>query len=606
MSDNLIVNRNNTIYQVDMENLRSIEDTDLLLVNRNGTTYTITGDRVGGGQVNNLNPAIPPFISKSGPEVTVTNSDGKVEFSLDGTSWQSSLTIPSETVYYCDWTDDILSAAHDSTYETSINVDYTNLNTTQDIELALKIDKLPDPFTFDVRNNQDVNTEIVSNTISPLFTINAPTSVWGTTTATDPEIAIADKAFETIPSSPGTLYVNKGDRIRIRHTTGGTPLTTYATTLNIGYGVGVGEFETSTFSTTSSANSINKPSIISINDGDVDISVSPTILASAFDPEGATNQHDSTTWQIASDASFASMVQEETSTTALTTFKTAQLAESTSYYVRVKYFGSTNGSTPLETEWSDAVEFTTYATIPPGNFDHGAKQTTSTEVWTVPEQYTRIRVTVASGRIQSTAGVYSYGQIVTGEFDVIPGEQFKLGGFAQSRYIGQNLELSQSMLMVVSGGAGMNGSKRDHINGLENKSSGGVGGSPSPGGNGGGFRGSQGGKGGTLTGPGDPGEWQLDISNGQLSGATGGDPDGLYGGGRGSNGTQNGWGNTGYGGTGGSGWFGGGGGPAEYTGEGGGGGGGGSSNWNITGRNSSNISYSTASSSNYSYTKIEW
>jgi len=49
MSDNLYVNRNNTTYQVDMENLRSVEDTDLLLVNRDGVTYTVTGDKIGTG-----------------------------------------------------------------------------------------------------------------------------------------------------------------------------------------------------------------------------------------------------------------------------------------------------------------------------------------------------------------------------------------------------------------------------------------------------------------------------------------------------------------------------------------------------------------------------
>ncbi len=41
MPDNLFVNRNNTTYQVDVENLGTIEDTDILLVNRNGTTYRV-------------------------------------------------------------------------------------------------------------------------------------------------------------------------------------------------------------------------------------------------------------------------------------------------------------------------------------------------------------------------------------------------------------------------------------------------------------------------------------------------------------------------------------------------------------------------------------
>ena len=50
--------------------------------------YVFNGEEwvgTGGGAINNLNPAIPPFISTTGPETVVTNSDGKVQFSLDGT-----------------------------------------------------------------------------------------------------------------------------------------------------------------------------------------------------------------------------------------------------------------------------------------------------------------------------------------------------------------------------------------------------------------------------------------------------------------------------------------------------------------------------------------
>ena len=604
-TDTFIVERYGKSYQVRSDAMSEVLDTDLFLVSREGVSYKIPASEMNFGGTDNLNPAIPPFVSESGPETIVTNTDGKVVFSFDQITWESSITLPPETLYYCDWTDDILSAANGSKYETIINVDYPNLNTTQDIELVLKIDKLPDPFTLDVRIDQDVNTVIESNTISPLNSINAPTSIWGSSTAINPEIAIADGDWEALPTTINTRYVQMNERIRVRQTTGGTPLTTYSTTLNIGFGTEIGEFESSTFSTTSSANSINTPSIISPENDDIEISVSPTILGTPFDTEGAINQHDSTSWQLATDESFMNMVQEVTnSTTDLTSFTPNLLAALTTYYVRVKYFGSNDGSTPLESEWSDTVEFKTYEIIPSGNFDHGSKQTGGTEVWTVPQRYTRVKVTVASGAIKSDANVYTYGQIVTGEFDVIPGEQFKLGGFAQSRYIGQNLELSQAMLMVVSGGAGMNGSKRDHNNGLENKAQGGAGGSPSPGEYGAGFRDAGGGGGGSLTEPGVAGSPSVNSQG--TNSAYPGDPDGLYGGAPGPTGNRNDWGNVSWGGTGGSGWFGGGGGPAEYTGEGGAGGGGGSSNWNITGRNSSNVAYSTATEGDNSYVKIEW
>lgn len=46
MADYLIVNRNNTTYQVELEDKAMIEDTDLLLVNRDGTTYTVAGSEI--------------------------------------------------------------------------------------------------------------------------------------------------------------------------------------------------------------------------------------------------------------------------------------------------------------------------------------------------------------------------------------------------------------------------------------------------------------------------------------------------------------------------------------------------------------------------------
>ena len=49
MPDNLLVNRDGQTYQVDMENTKSIQDTDLLLVNRNGTTYTVAGSEISRG-----------------------------------------------------------------------------------------------------------------------------------------------------------------------------------------------------------------------------------------------------------------------------------------------------------------------------------------------------------------------------------------------------------------------------------------------------------------------------------------------------------------------------------------------------------------------------
>ena len=61
--------------------------------------------------------------------------------------------------------------------ETAISVDYPNLGTSQSIELKLKIDKLPDEFTFTPVTEAVGNTQYTSNTIS-LQSINAPTAIW--------------------------------------------------------------------------------------------------------------------------------------------------------------------------------------------------------------------------------------------------------------------------------------------------------------------------------------------------------------------------------------------------------------------------------------------
>ena len=117
----------------------------------------------------------------------------KVELSLDGNNWSNSITIPSETVYYCDWTNDILSAAHDSKYETSISVNYPNVGASQR-ELELKIDKLPDAFNLDNETDVLSQTEFTSNTISPQF--NQCSAIWGSSNANTPQIAIADGAWK--------------------------------------------------------------------------------------------------------------------------------------------------------------------------------------------------------------------------------------------------------------------------------------------------------------------------------------------------------------------------------------------------------------------------
>jgi hypothetical protein len=297
----------------------------------NGTEWVGTG----GGQVNNLNPAIPPFTSQSGPETIVTNNDGKVEFSLNGTNWSSSLTIPAETIYYCDWTDNILSAAHDSNYEASINVSYPNLSITQDIELELKIDKMPDPFTFDSSTGVNGLITYTSNTISPLNTINAPTAVWGSSNADNSQIAIADGDWEALPTAINTRYVNINERVRVRHTTGSLPSFEYTTTLNIGYGTSADEYETSTFTTETLDVVYDDPTLTPVSNSTISKDDQEFTISA---PTGSNINHTGTDWQFASDALFTNILVESLNDSSnLLSYNLTGMSEGQTVYARARF-----------------------------------------------------------------------------------------------------------------------------------------------------------------------------------------------------------------------------------------------------------------------------
>ena len=93
-TDTFIVERYGKSYQVRSDAMSEVLDTDLFLVSREGVSYKIPASEMNFGGTDNLNPAIPPFVSESGPETIVTNTDGKVVFSFDQITWESSITLP--------------------------------------------------------------------------------------------------------------------------------------------------------------------------------------------------------------------------------------------------------------------------------------------------------------------------------------------------------------------------------------------------------------------------------------------------------------------------------------------------------------------------------
>lgn len=327
----------------------------------NKTVLGINAGEGSGGDVppaeisNILTPSLPPFTSKTGPAVNLSNSDGKIEFSLDDVTYSSTLSVPAETVFYCNWTNDILSASHGSNYSTTIGVSYPNLSTPdEDVDISITIDKKPEPFSFTDPVDVVGDAVIESNAISPLFTINAPASVWGSTTSNDADMAIGDGAWESIPSAPNTRYVNQNERIRLRHRTLSGALTQTSTTLNIGYGTLTGQFETDDFVTTNINSYVEQPTITDPTDGGVSNSLTPTLTASAFTSVGSL-VHASTDWQIATDSAFTSVVWESLADSSNLESVTATTLGLGVYYARVRYrdtFGAVSNYSPT-------VEFNT-------------------------------------------------------------------------------------------------------------------------------------------------------------------------------------------------------------------------------------------------------
>ena len=149
--------------------------------------------------------------------------------------------------------------------------------------------------------------EYVSNTISPLNSINAPTSIWGSSDAVNPEIAIADGNWESLPAGIGIRYVNRNERIRVRHDAGGASDYPYTTTLNIGYGTDAGEFETSDFITRTANVVYDQPTLLPAT-GSIINKDSELFEMSA--PSGINVNHVATDWIFATDAGFSNIVEQ--------------------------------------------------------------------------------------------------------------------------------------------------------------------------------------------------------------------------------------------------------------------------------------------------------
>ena len=119
-----------------------------------------------------------------------------------------------------------------------------------------------------------------------------------------------------------------------------------------------------TFSITITQPTVNTPSVSSPVNGASGLGSSIAITGTAFGTTGISDTHYSTDWQIATDSGFSNVVKSSINDTVnKTSWTVSGLSVSTTYYVRVRYKGT---SLPYS-NWSSVVSFSTKASFYPQN-----------------------------------------------------------------------------------------------------------------------------------------------------------------------------------------------------------------------------------------------
>ncbi len=104
---------------------------------------------------------------------------------------------------------------------------------------------------------------------------------------------------------------------------------------------------------------VDTPAVTSPTTGATDLGPDVVITGSAFATTGGSDTHEGTDWQIATDTSFSNVVADATnSTTDKTSYTATGLAPSSTYYVRLRYKGTTTGYS----NWSTTTSFSTKST----------------------------------------------------------------------------------------------------------------------------------------------------------------------------------------------------------------------------------------------------
>jgi len=109
---------------------------------------------------------------------------------------------------------------------------------------------------------------------------------------------------------------------------------------------------------------VDRPSVISPANNAIDQKLHVTLQSSAFSATGTEDEHATSDWQIASDASFNTVIQSAIDDPVNLTEWPVTLNLNTTYYVRVRHNGAIFG----KGDWSDGIKFSTiikFIVIPP-------------------------------------------------------------------------------------------------------------------------------------------------------------------------------------------------------------------------------------------------
>ncbi len=194
------------------------------------------------------------------------------------------------------------------------------------------------------------------NSLSPSLSSSVFSVTGGSDTHQSSDWQIAtDSNFSNIVASVTGDTVNK------------TTWSTVGLTLNTTYYVRVrykgANLPYSAWSPTSQFSTIhvNTPSITSPTNAATGLMPAITLTGSAFAVTGASDTHASSTWQIATDSNFNTIVTEVNNSSTYKISWTVNLNLNTTYYARVRY----NGTTYSNSNWSNTVSFSTIANYTP-------------------------------------------------------------------------------------------------------------------------------------------------------------------------------------------------------------------------------------------------